>query len=518
VSAPVEPLEGVPARSLTRQGAVLRAEIDTDAILPLHQRLQPAGYALELLLALDRRTELAAFQLVYLYQQLRGPAVVEVTVGVPVELQPGFPSLATRCFPASRFEREIHDLLGLLPRGHPDLRRLVLHQFWPLDHFPLRKDAPAVDPHDDGTPFPFQQVEGEGVYEIPVGPVHAGVIEPGHFRFSAVGETIVDLKPRLGFVHRGIEKLLEGRTAEAAIELCERISGDTAVGHALAFCEAIELACGCEPPPRGALLRALYLEMERLYNHVSDLGFLAGDAGFGVGLADALAIKERLMRLNQRLCGHRLLRGGVAPGGVARDLPADLDLAGALSQVGREFDRLIEMILGHTMVLDRFLGTGVLRHARALDLGVVGPVARASGIDRDARRDRPARGCEGLVARVPVYQEGDVQARARVRIDEFRESLAIIDRILRLLPPGELRRPMPAIRDGASGFGIVEGWRGAIVHWVRFGRGGALERVKIRDPSFLNWPALPIALQDNIVPDFPLCNKSFNLSYAGNDL
>ncbi|HEX9639627.1 MAG TPA: NADH-quinone oxidoreductase subunit C, partial [Acidobacteriota bacterium] len=317
MSSPARLLEGLPARAVTLQGEVLRAAADPDAILGLHERVQGAGYALELLLALDRRAELEVFELVYLYQEARGPGVVEITVALPAQPRPSFPSLATRCFPASRFEREIHDLFGLLPLGHPDLRRLVLHQFWPLDHFPLRQDAPAVDPHDDGTPFPFQQVQGDGIYEIAVGPVHAGVIEPGHFRFSAVGETIVDLKPRLGFVHRGIEKLLEGRSPETAIELCERISGDTAVGHALAFCEAIELACGLEPPPRAALLRALCLEMERLYNHVSDLGFLAGDAGFGVGLADALAIKERLMRLNQRLTGHRLLRGSVVPGGVA---------------------------------------------------------------------------------------------------------------------------------------------------------------------------------------------------------
>src|SRR5262249_34791178 len=247
--------------------------------------------------------------------------VVVMGVRVPAE-HPVFPSLATRSYAASRYEREVQDLLGLTPVGHPDPRRLPLHQFWPDGYHPLRRDAaPPADFADDGRPYPFRRVEGEGIFEVTVGPVHAGIIEPGHFRFSVEGETIVNLETRLYFVHKGTEKLFETLPFERTIALAERISGDTAVGHALAYCQALEALTGAAIPPRAALLRVVALELERLYNHVADVGMILNDTGYTFAHAHCGRLREDLLRLNAELTGHRLLRGLVVPGGVGLDVP-----------------------------------------------------------------------------------------------------------------------------------------------------------------------------------------------------
>ncbi len=420
--------------------------------------------------------------------------------------------------PASLFEQEIYDLFGITAVGHPDPRPLVRHGFWPADFFPLRKDALAGEFADDGRPFPFVEVGGEGVYEIPVGPVHAGVIEPGHFRFSVVGETIINMRARLYYTHKGTEKLFEGRAPVAGLELAERVSGDTTAGHSMAYCQALEALGGTVVPDRARYLRVVLLEMERLYNHVADFGMIANDTGFAVAHSHCFRIRERLLRLNKRLTGSRLLRGGVVPGGVGHDLPPGLDLPAEVGGALADFEEIVALTLASSLVQDRLEGTGMLTARTARDHGVLGYVARASGIDADLRRDHPFAAYGDLSFRVPVFTSGDVKARTLVRVEEARESARLIRQAVEGMPEGPLAAPLGALPAFEPGWGMVEGWRGAIIHWVMADAGGALYRVKIMDPSFLNWRPLSYALLKNIVPDFPLCNKSFNQSYSGNDL
>ena len=453
------------------------------------------------------------FRVVYvLVRPLTEP--VELVLRVPKE-EPAIPSLAQLDYGTGRFERELRDLYGITSTGHPLPARLVRHGHWPRGWYPMRRDAgppPRFDP-DVGT-FPFLEVEGEGVYEIPVGPVHAGMIEPGHFRFSVVGETILRMKARLWFVHRGIEKLFQGRQPLDAIELAERISGDTAVGHTLAFAMAVEDALGIEVPEQDRLVRALLLELERMYNHVADLGALANDVGYGLVNAHALRIRESLLRLNKATTGHRLLRGGIGIGGARITALPD---PAALGAVATEVAELDDLTLANGTVRDRFTGTAVLGNASARDLGTLGYVARASGLDRDARRDHPFVELGDPFA-VVVETGGDVLARYRVRVRELAVSADLAVDLVRRLGDGHGTGTDAAIQGGGHGLGLAEGWRGTIAHRVEIDPSGLLTRVKVVDPSFFNWPALPVALADTIVPDFPLANKSFNQSYAGNDL
>ena len=475
------------------------------------------GAELVFMAAADRRSDLGVFEVHYLFKPEREDWFLHASAPVDADA-PTIKSLATFHYPASRFEREIFDLFGIVADGHPDPRPLVRHGFWPADYFPLRKDAGPREFTDDGRPFPFGEVGGEGVYEIPVGPVHAGVIEPGHFRFSVVGETIIDMKSRLYFTHKGTEKLFEGRPAAAGVELAERVSGDTTVGHALAYCQALEAGAGTIVPDRARYLRVVLLELERLYNHVADFGMIANDTGYAVAHAHCFRIRERLLRLNKRVTGNRLLRGAVLPGGVGRDLPADLDVVSEVTSALRDFEEIVELTLANTLVMDRLEGTGTLTTLTARAHGVLGYVARASGIDADVRRDHPFAAYGELTFRVPVFTAGDVKARTLVRVEEARESVALIGQAVRRLPPGPLQAPLGPLPAFEPAWSFVEGWRGAVVHWVMADESGALDRVKIMDPSFLNWRPLSYALLKNIVPDFPLCNKSFNQSYSGNDL
>jgi Ni,Fe-hydrogenase III large subunit/Ni,Fe-hydrogenase III component G len=476
---------------------------------------------LSLMLATDHRVEKGVFEIHYLFTNDCENWFLHATKELTTD-NPTIASMATFYYPASRFEREIYDLFGIKAIGHPDTRPLVRHAFWPEDYFPLLKDAvPPEDFKDDGTPFPFQQVGGEGVYEIPVGPVHAGIIEPGHFRFSVVGETVIDLKIRLYFTHKGTEKLFEGRLPAEGVELAERISGDTTIGHSLAYCQALEALAGTEVPARARFLRVILLEMERLYNHIADFGAIANDTGFALAHAHCFRLREQLLRLNKCLTGNRLLRGGIIPGGVGHDLPLGLDLADDLDQVLKDFNEIVEICLSNTILMDRLEGTGCLTTKTATDHGVLGYVARASGIDVDVRRDHPFAAYDDLKNsrwKVPVYTAGDVYARTMVRVEEARESVNLIKQAFYNLPAGPLAEPLGPLPAFAPTFGVVEGWRGAIIHWVMADHEGRLFRVKVKDPSFVNWPALSFALLKNIVPDFPLCNKSFNQSYSGNDL
>jgi Ni,Fe-hydrogenase III large subunit len=412
-----------------------------------------------------------------------------------------------------RFEREMRDLYGVQPTGHPRPRRLVRHAHWPEDWNPMRSYAEPAPEFEPTGHFPFVTVEGAGVYEIPVGPVHAGLIEPGHFRFSVVGETILRLKARLWFVHRGVEKLFHGRHATGAVELAERVSGDTSAGHALAHSLAIEDALGIAMPDEAHRLRAMVVELERLYNHVADLGAIANDVGFALANAHAQRIRERLLRLNAELTGHRLLRGAIGPGAVV--LQALPDTA-ALRSIAADVAEVAELTLANTVVHDRFAGTAVLAADDAHAMGCLGYVARASGIRTDARLEHPT-------TELPVTEAGsdggDVLARYTVRRDEFAASAELAANLAEShTGPIEYTAAVSSARGPRGGIGIVEGWRGTIVHRVEMDDTARITRAKIVDPSWFNWPALPVAMADTIVPDFPLANKSFNLSYAGNDL
>ncbi len=474
------------------------------------------GADLALVVAEDRRRELRRFLVHYVFTPAGGSSWLHLTTPVDAS-RPEVPSLAAVYYPAQRFEREIRDLFGIEPSGHPDPRPLVKHAFWPDGYYPLRKDAAVAAFADDGRPFPFTAVEGEGVYEIPVGPVHAGVIEPGHFRFSVVGESVIDLKSRLYFTHKGTEKLFEGRLPADGVELAERISGDTSVGHALAYCQAVEQAGRVEAPPRARWLRVLLLELERLYNHVGDFGAIVSDTGFAIAQAHCLRIREQLLRINKSLTGSRLLRGALVPGGLGHDLAVPSDLPGRLDALCADFDDIAAISLGNTLVLDRLEGTGRLGAALARDYGVLGYVGRASGLDIDARRDHPFAAYGELHVGVSRRADGDVKARTLVRVDEIHESARLVRQACERLPGGTVHVAVPALEPFVPAFGVVEGWRGRIVHWLMGGLDGRLHRVKVVDPSFFNWPALSQALVGNIVPDFPLCNKSFNQSYSGND-
>ena len=476
------------------------------------------GADLALMAADDRRERAGALFVHYLFAHARNNWFVHASVPVDPHAL-AVPSLAPYMYPASRFEREIRDQFGIEFPGHPDPRPLVRHAFWPEDYHPLRRGEASRDGFaDDGTAFPFMPVGGEGVYEIPVGPVHAGIIEPGHFRFSVLGETIITMKSRLYFTHKGTEKLFEGRAPADGVELAERVSGDTSVAHALAFAQAVESACRVRVPPRARYARIILLELERLYNHVGDVGAIANDTGFAFAHAHCSRIRERLLRLNKQLTGSRLLRGMIVPGGLAHDLRSTVDVVRDISLLIADFEDIVAICLRNTLLVDRLEGTGVLEPEAARDYGVLGVVARASGLDIDARRDHPFAAYDELPVRVPVKSEGDVNARTLIRIEEIRQGASLIRRAWTALPEGVLTVPLGRPEPYRSGYGVVEAWRGRIVTLVLFDEAGLLHRVKIVDPSFFNWPALSRALADAIVPDFPLCNKSFNQSYSGNDL
>ncbi|MFF4569719.1 NADH-quinone oxidoreductase subunit C [Streptomyces sp. NPDC001410] len=488
-------------------------EVDVTELPQRAERLLADGHRLALVAAhLDE----AGPRVVYLF--VAGPPDTRTELHVRLDTdRPEVPTLAHLSFPAGRFEREMRDLFGIVPLGHPQPRRLVRHFHWPRGWYPMHPDAgPPPQFGEQEGPYPFLEVEGEGVYEIPVGPVHAGLIEPGHFRFSVVGETILKLKARLWFVHRGVEKLFQGRSAAAGLPLAERISGDTAVGHALAYCLAVEEATGTGVPARAQRARALLLELERIHNHVADLGMLCNDVGHGILNAHAQRVREQLLRLNKEVTGHRLLRGGVVPGGAAlRALPDPARLKAIREDVGE----IADLALGHSTVRDRFTGTAILHAGAAREIGCLGYVARASGIADDARVAHPFTGY-GAQFDVPVHDSGDVLARFLVRAEEIETSFALIEEFADgLAAPRAMvaAQPPPGAGPG-TGVGLVEGWRGTIATRVELAPDATLARVKPVDPSFFNWPALPVALADTIVPDFPLTNKSFNLSYAGNDL
>jgi len=450
----------------------------------------------------------------------RGNEYIVVRSDVP-EDDPAFPTIKRKFVAAWRFERQMRSLMGVIPTGHPDPRPWIKHEDWPPDAWPLRKgfDPRTRMPRVDGS-YRWIRADGEGVYEIPVGPVHAGIIEPGHFRFQAVGEEILNLEERLGYVHKGIEKRFESLSWEGGARLAGRVSGDTTVAHALCYCRAAEALAGCVPPERASWLRAIWLERERIANHLGDIGAICNDVAFAFMLFQLHTLKERIVRANARLFGHRFIMDRIVPGGVTSDLDAaGIDaMIGELDALAGEFERLVTIYDENPSLEDRVKETGLLTSDQARDLGTVGIVARASGLSLDSRAQSPFPPYDRFMPNVAVHQAGDVNARVWVRIDEIRESIRLIRHFLETLPPGDLRVELPSPAPDRCALALVEGWRGEIVYWVQSGPRGEINRCMVRDPSGVNWLALEQAIHGNIVPDFPLCNKSFNQSYSGHDL
>ncbi|PXW28444.1 Ni,Fe-hydrogenase III large subunit [Paraburkholderia caballeronis] len=442
-------------------------------------------------------------------------------VRVAADAERGYPDLSATFACATRMQRAVHDLLGLHARGADDTRPWLNHGNWPADYHPLQKRVSGTERFESNeADYPFVQVAGDGVHEIAVGPIHAGIIEPGHFRFSVVGEKVLRLEERLGYLHRGIERLFERTPLLEGHRLAGRIAGDTTVAFAWAYCMAVESARRIDVPRRASWLRALLLERERVANHLGDLGALGNDAGFAFGLAQFSRLKEDWLRLNDRVFGHRYAKDVIVPGGVAVDADAD-----ALAAIAQQCDaieagvRAIQRVYDDQSGLqDRFANAGVLRAPVVEHFSVCGLAARASGRAIDVRVDCPFAPYDELAVRRVLETRGDVAARVAVRFGEVYESLRLIRALAAGLPGGGIVARVEADGPAARGIGWVEGWRGDVLVALETGEGNTIARCHAHDPSWQNWPALEHAIIGNIVPDFPLINKSFNLNYAGHDL
>jgi Ni,Fe-hydrogenase III large subunit len=426
-----------------------------------------------------------------------------------------YPSVAARHPPAIRLERAIRDLYGLDAMGAPDTRGWLDLGFWSVRH-PLGQSSPARK----SVPYAFLPAEGEGLHQIPVGPVHAGIIEPGHFRFTANGEHVVRLEQRLGYVHKGIESLMQGATLEQAAKLAGRTSGDSTVAYAFAFAQAVEAALQVKVPPRAVYLRALMAEIERLANHFGDIGAICNDASFAMMHAQCGILRERTLRAAEACFGHRLMMDAIVPGGVARDIAADggSQIQVLLTEIRRVFPRLIELYDNTASLQDRTVTTGFVRPAYVRQFGAGGYVGRASGRSFDARRSVSYAPYGDLAFEVPVLDAGDVNARVWIRIREVEQSLSLIDQILGALPSGNIQAAVKPNGKICEGLGLVEAFRGDVLIWLRLDGQGHVERCHLRDASWFQWPLLEAAVEGNIVADFPICNKSFNCSYSGHDL
>jgi Ni,Fe-hydrogenase III large subunit len=425
-----------------------------------------------------------------------------------------FPSVAVHHPPAIRLERAICDLFGLEATGTPDPRPWLDLGFWNVRH-PLGKRAPAREPQ----PYKFLPTEGEALHQIPVGPVHAGIIEPGHFRFTANGEHVVRLEQRLGWTHKGIESLLDGATLDEAARLASRTSGDSTVAYAYAFAQAAEAAMQVKAPPRALYLRALMAELERLANHFGDIGATCNDASFSLMHAQCGILRERSLRAAEISFGHRLMMDLIVPGGVALDIGAEgiAQIEALLAEVRKVFPRLIELYDNTASLQDRTVTTGIVKPELARQFGAGGFVGRASDRAFDSRRALAYAPYDGLSFDVPVLGAGDVNARVWIRIREVEQSLSLIEQILGVLPKGAIKAPIGKSK-ACEGLGVAEAFRGDVLVWLKLDGKGRVARCHLRDASWFQWPLLEAAIEGNIVADFPLCNKSFNCSYSGHDL
>src|SRR5215467_7986437 len=426
-----------------------------------------------------------------------------------------YPSVGVSHPPAIRLERAIRDLFGADAVGTPEARTWLDLGFWDVSE-PLNRQKPTSKP----SPYIFLPVEGEGLHQIPVGPVHAGIIEPGHFRFTANGERVVRLEQRLGYVHKGIEKLMNGLPLARAAKLAGRTSGDSTVAYSYAFTRASEAALNLAAPPRAVYLRALMAELERIANHFGDIGAICNDASFALMHAQTGILRERTLRAADVCFGHRLMIDAIIPGGVARDItPNGISAVRALLAEARKvFPRLVELYDNTASLQDRTVTTGIVRGEHARRFGAGGYVGRASGRNFDARRRPGYAPYDDLDFEVPVLDAGDVNARVWIRIREVEQSLSLIEQILDRLPDGKTTVPLKLNGEICEGIALAEAFRGDVLVWLRFDGEGRIARCHLRDASWFQWPLLEVAIEDNIVADFPLCNKSFNCSYSGHDL
>lgn len=509
----------LPQATAAVSGNTLLVDVSPAGLAASFLALTDAALPLITMFATDERAAGGTFKIRYVFR-LPGESLYLTLVMTLAGTS--FPSLAAE-FPAvALYEREIMTMFGLTPEGHPDPRMLILHEEnWPAQTYPLRKDfawdtkVPATKSGD----YTFHKIGGEGIYEIPVGPVHAGIIEPGHFRFSVAGEEIVALEARLGWVHKGVEKLFETLPMEGKLRLAERVSGDSGFSHSLAFCEAVEALANARVPKRAQYLRVVFAELERLTMHIFDIGNIAGNGtGFSFMAAQGFRITEELRRLSDTLLGNRFWRGVNTYGGVAKNISREE--AGAIltfvHNLKRDFAELIRITDTSATFANRVEGTGILSRKVVRDYGALGIAARCVGIARDVRLEHPYAAYATLIPAIALEESGDVSARFLIRIKEVLESIKLIEKALAGLSDGPVAA---AVTLPASGIGIgaVEGWRGEIAYAVVV-ENGAISRVKVRDPSFINWRLFSHLVSKDMVPDFPLINKSLNLSYSGNDL
>ena len=508
---------GIGAAALPSAVPARRCPVGSGQLLGACRLAWEQGGQLAALWASDERDRNRGFCVRIVLQDKEGLTLLEYTAP---DADFHYPDIATIFPAANRMQRAAFDLVGL-QSDNDDQRPWLWQASWPIDQFPLRRDfkaSPKWEPGEEN--YPFVRVAGDGVHEIPVGPVHAGIIEPGHFRFQVVGEKVLRLEERLGYVHKGIEKRFEALSLLEGHRLAGRVSGDSTVAYALAYAEALEAIAGSAVPPRAAWLRALCLERERVANHLGDLGYLGNDGGFAFGLAQFSRLKEDVLRTNAAAFGHRLLMDVVTPGGAARDLAPESAAAmrTECARLEREIHALRDIYDDHAGLQDRFRTCGIVTPALAAQLGLRGMAGRASGQALDLRCDFPAPPYDRLEVRKATRTDGDVAARVAVRFDELLESLRLVRTIVDALPEGEIDAPLPDVPAFRLGLGCVEGWRGPVLIALESGPEGTIRRCHPQDPSWSNWPVLEHAVIGNIVPDFPLINKSFNLSYSGHDL
>ena len=507
-------------QALPGEIAAHQAYGDAAALLAFAAAVKHSGGRFVALWGADERERGEGYALHTAFALAEGLALVTLRLAADApeypDLEPIFPA-------ANRQQRAVRDLLGIHARDG-DPRPWLRHNNWPENFYPLRRDCDASQqfpPQQEN--YAFVRVEGEGVHEIPVGPIHAGIIEPGHFRFSIVGEKVLRLEQRLGWTHKGVEKRFEQMTLAEGHRLAGRISGDSTVAYAWAYCQAAEALTGTTPTPRAQWLRALLLERERIANHLGDLGYLGNDAALAFGLSQFMRLKEDWLRLQAELFGHRLLMDCVVPGGVAVDLDAQ-GAARLLEQgatIASEVRQLKHIYDDHAGLQDRFLTTGRLEPRLAAELSVSGLAGRASSQTWDLRAQNAIAPYDQLDVQIASHRAGDVAARVTVRFEEVFESLRLLQEIVARLPQGECRVPLRAPvagRAGTPGLGWIEGWRGDVLVSLAADDDGRIRRCHCHDPSWNIWPALEHAVMGNIVPDFPLINKSFNLSYTGADL
>ena len=499
--------------------SVWRGKIASADLHPICQSVRDGGGRLVALWGGDDREHGEGYSLHVVLVNESG--LVCLSAALPAE-QPSYPDIS-QIFPAAnRMQRAAYDLLGIYAHEGHDHRKWLRHAAWHSGSFPLRKDFDAAQIRtDDADNYPFVRVEGQGVHEIPVGPVHAGIIEPGHFRFSAVGEKVLRLEERFGYTHKGIEKRFESMSLQQGAKLAGRVSGDSTVAYAWSYAMAAESIAGITPPDHAMWLRALLLERERVANHLGDLGYLGSDVALSFGFAQFWILKEQLLRNNAALFGHRYLMDSITPGGVAVDLT--IEGKRVIEQECAMLEQQVRILRGiyeeHAGVQDRFIGAGRVEPKLAAQLGMCGLAGRASAQSWDARVQFPCAPYDKLDVQMATYRNGDVAARVIVRFDELFESLRLQREILTNLVGGDdLARPLDQLPAYGFGIGMVEGWRGEVMVAIHTDGEGKLTRVHPHDPSWQNWPVLEHAIMGNIVPDFPLINKSFNLSYSGQDL